>query len=585
MDLGNIPARLAPTPSGLRLRQGTIVSVEVDQATLTVTVAGSTVPVSGVRYATGVIPMPGLGVWLATDGRDMWAIAVLMQTDIVPWGYYVDYTFARAASKPATPTGDIPGAPWYGSPPEGTGPLWMSEGTKTPQGALTGSWSVPVQLTGDAGATGAAAPLVQVQYSQDGSAWYSSPTGSDVYIRTSNDGGATWSAAVRILGPQGPQGASGAAGTNGNYIAVAYKEGARTGIAAPTGNGPVPSGWSGTPIALTDPVNNCLWVSRATCSYTNTLIGSWSAPNQFIFTADFVKANVAMTSPLITGGTFQTAASGARALLGSDGVYNSWLRLWSGYAAETMPGTLEASNDSASTEYGYNLVSPLAGTYDNATYPSKSARLRMRFQTTVIDASGTATNQLAITPDARPALTGSDVMAMLLWECTSYLPSNGTPPVSVISLINTNIALVGGHIVEDAAESGYSECSANYTGSSVSGWRDIVNATYFPSILLYDVKPGDQVHVSSNIRTTGAAWSMGVNVVSDGSLSRRFQSVGLAAGQSGCVSDAVYQFSDAHAVVEIKPVAWTSAAAALTTVGVTGTDSYTWMSAKLERRS
>jgi hypothetical protein len=360
MDLGNLPARFAPTDNPLRFRQGSIVSVEADQCTLTVTIAGSTVPISGVRYATGVMPVPGLAIWLATDGRDLWAISTLMTTDTTPWGYYVDYTFARGVTPPppATLTGNIPASPpWYGSPPSGTTPLWMSEATKNPQGVVVGSWSLPVQLTGDpgpAGSPGTPAPLLQIRYSLDGASWHSTYTGTDAYISTSSDGGVTWSAAVRIVGPAGADGAPlyvqyshdngvtfhdppwdtsdnfmrqkvgtgawsgpilfvgtpGANGTNGNYIAVAYKEGARTGIAAPTGNGPIPSGWSGTPVALAVPVTNCLWVSRATCSYTNVLIGSWSTPTAFIITADYVKAGIAMSSPSITGGTLQTDPPG-----------------------------------------------------------------------------------------------------------------------------------------------------------------------------------------------------------------------------------------------------------------------------------
>jgi len=387
MDLGNLAARFAPTDNPLRFRQGSIVSVEADQCTLTVTIAGSTVPISGVRYATGVMPVPGLAVWLATDGRDLWAIATLMTTDTTPWGYYVDYTFARGATQPATPTGNIPASPpWYGSPPAGTTALWMSEATKNPQGVVVGSWSLPVPLTGDPGPAGTPAPLEQIEYSQDGTNWYTTPTGADVYIRFSNDGGVTWGDAVRVLGPEGPPahpvifeysedaaswhttptvndnflrsssddgatwsdaflttGAPGTNGTNGNYIAVAYKEGARTGISAPTGNGPVPSGWSGTPVALSDGVTNCLWVSRAICAANNTLIGSWSTPNAFIMTADYVKALVALSSPVISSGktSYTDTATGFWMGLASSvykfaiGTATSYMR-WTGSALELV---------------------------------------------------------------------------------------------------------------------------------------------------------------------------------------------------------------------------------------------------------
>ena len=45
--------------------------------TLTVTVAGSTTQVTGVKAFASVCPSPGHGVWLATDGTDLMAIGTI----------------------------------------------------------------------------------------------------------------------------------------------------------------------------------------------------------------------------------------------------------------------------------------------------------------------------------------------------------------------------------------------------------------------------------------------------------------------------------------------------------------------------
>lgn len=63
----------------LRLRQGVIATANAD-STIDVMVAGSATVVPGVRCASDVCPVPGSTVWLATDGRDLFAAATLAPT-------------------------------------------------------------------------------------------------------------------------------------------------------------------------------------------------------------------------------------------------------------------------------------------------------------------------------------------------------------------------------------------------------------------------------------------------------------------------------------------------------------------------
>ncbi len=62
--------------SRFRLRQGAVTAVNAGH-TIDVTIGGSTVVVPGVRYAASVCPRVGAGVWLVTDGRDLFAFAAI----------------------------------------------------------------------------------------------------------------------------------------------------------------------------------------------------------------------------------------------------------------------------------------------------------------------------------------------------------------------------------------------------------------------------------------------------------------------------------------------------------------------------
>ena len=117
-------------------------------------------------------------------------------------GHFVDHVFKRAATQPATPTGNGTPSGWSDAPPAADGnPLWMSVAEKTAADVLVGTWAAPIQLDG---APGASAPQLQSQYSIDGStSWHGTYAGTDLYMRTSANGGSTWSGAIRIKGEVG----------------------------------------------------------------------------------------------------------------------------------------------------------------------------------------------------------------------------------------------------------------------------------------------------------------------------------------------------------------------------------------------
>lgn len=111
----------------------------------------------------------------------------------------------------------------------------------------------------------AAVPLL-VEWSADASSWHSTFQVTDLYMRTSDDYGVSWSDPVRVVGEDGVP------GSDGNVKQHVFKR-AATQPSTPTGNG-IPSTWSDGPPSGTDP----LWMSVALQTSTGTLIGSWSAP-------------------------------------------------------------------------------------------------------------------------------------------------------------------------------------------------------------------------------------------------------------------------------------------------------------------
>lgn len=68
-----------------RLRQGQITAVASNN-TCTVTIAGETDnPISEVKYASAVCPVPGASCWIATDGRDLFVVATIAPYGVA-WG-------------------------------------------------------------------------------------------------------------------------------------------------------------------------------------------------------------------------------------------------------------------------------------------------------------------------------------------------------------------------------------------------------------------------------------------------------------------------------------------------------------------
>lgn len=102
----------------------------------------------------------GLGSWHTTfTAGDEWArwkvgiagtwtAAFRIVGEAGASGGWKEFRFRRAATKPATPTGDNP-AGWYDAPPAADGnPLWASLADKDADGHVIGVWSDPVRIDG-----------------------------------------------------------------------------------------------------------------------------------------------------------------------------------------------------------------------------------------------------------------------------------------------------------------------------------------------------------------------------------------------------------------------------------------------------
>lgn len=75
MDRFELAKVIAAKPeSGWRFLQGTVVSIE--SYSITVTLAGGSANVAGVKYLAPVPPPPGAGVWLLSDGKDLLAVGM-----------------------------------------------------------------------------------------------------------------------------------------------------------------------------------------------------------------------------------------------------------------------------------------------------------------------------------------------------------------------------------------------------------------------------------------------------------------------------------------------------------------------------
>lgn len=80
-DLYKVASAFTSDPTNLRVRFGKVVSVQTGR-TITVTIAGSTSSVSGVRYTARMAPEPGSVVILLTDGADLFALDHVAAADL-----------------------------------------------------------------------------------------------------------------------------------------------------------------------------------------------------------------------------------------------------------------------------------------------------------------------------------------------------------------------------------------------------------------------------------------------------------------------------------------------------------------------
>lgn len=126
-----------------------------------------------------------------------WSDPMLIVAENGTDGGYTDYIFKRAATQPATPTGETP-AGWSDAPPSENGEfLWMSKGEKDADNVLQGVWSAPVRFDGIDGDS------VEVQYSVDGATgWHFPWVAGDLYVRQ-RVGDGPWSDPMKFIGDDG----------------------------------------------------------------------------------------------------------------------------------------------------------------------------------------------------------------------------------------------------------------------------------------------------------------------------------------------------------------------------------------------
>ena len=185
-------------------------------------------------------------------------------------GEYTDYTFNLSKDKTTKDAYTVPGnlksTTWTDAPqvPNTDYPyLWMRMERKNLPASTAILYEQKytyVRLTGEDGKT------VKAQYSVDGKTnWHSPFATGDIWMRTSEDGGKTWGAAVRIVGEKG----DGGAWTDYRFnISSALTTSSPLTAPTPLGR----SSWADTPMATTD-VYPYLWMMVQKYSDTATKVG------------------------------------------------------------------------------------------------------------------------------------------------------------------------------------------------------------------------------------------------------------------------------------------------------------------------
>jgi hypothetical protein len=80
MDISYLVNQIKATPSGLRLRQGTVITVNADR-TIDVQIASDGFTLPSVRYLSNYAPKPADQVWLLNDGADLLGVGMIAGAD------------------------------------------------------------------------------------------------------------------------------------------------------------------------------------------------------------------------------------------------------------------------------------------------------------------------------------------------------------------------------------------------------------------------------------------------------------------------------------------------------------------------
>lgn len=159
-------------------------------------------------------------------------------------------------------------------------PVWNDTTVDTPidgptyrqkwRDALSALEGFTAAITGRKGDPGQNAPLLKVQWSVNGvDNWHDNFFGADAFQRQSNDGGATYGPAYRVVGEGGQTGA------DGTSPSIVFRRSATVPATPADNSGNPPSGWSDGPPAG----NDFLWQTKATFRGA-TQLTSWSPPQR-----------------------------------------------------------------------------------------------------------------------------------------------------------------------------------------------------------------------------------------------------------------------------------------------------------------
>lgn len=204
-------------------------------------------------------------VWMRTssDGGKTWGEAVRIVGEDGADGAWTDYTFCLGASLTDPPTGGT----WQDAPlatTEASPYLWMKVQRYSDKTTTDGDASY-VRLTGEKGPGGTS---VTAQYSASGGdgSWHASFSTGDTWMRLSEDGGASWGGAIRVVGEKG----DGGAWTDYRFNISSARE------TASATDAPTPIGyetWQDAPVATTT-AYPYLWMRAQKYSDTDTASGS-----------------------------------------------------------------------------------------------------------------------------------------------------------------------------------------------------------------------------------------------------------------------------------------------------------------------